>query len=271
MSKISSVMRSNLFTMGVASKNDPRQSIPAQAQIPAAEVRKLRARLIMEEALETCAAMGAIVCLSEDKQRSVVEENSIGIKSMDDLQFVMDPVYLQNASDEDRTAKLIDILDGCCDSIYVNVGTMAVCGIADQDHLDEVCRANDAKFPNGEATTDANGKYQKPPGWEGPRHLAILRNPIGQSDLKALSASIIGNRVRRDTVTVNQAMAAAPDDVAFMLRQAHVNVTDSELEVLSSDERVAALRWANAYLNAKAEDKPKLISERPEFLPAPSC
>lgn len=271
MSKISTVMRSNLFTMGVASRNDPRQAIPAHPQIPPANVRHLRARLILEEALETCAAMGVIVCLSEAAHQRLIDNSDRGVRSMDDIVIVMDPVYLQNATDEERTAKLIDILDGCCDSIYVNVGTMAVCGIADQDHLDEVCRANDAKFPNGEATTDANGKYQKPPGWEGPRHLAILRNPIGPTDLRALSASIIGNRVRRDTVTVNQAMAAGTDDVAFMLRQAHVNVTEAELEVLSSDERVAALRWVNAYLNAKSEDKPALVNSRPEFLPAPSC
>ena len=62
------------------------------------------------------------------------------------------------------------IIDGCCDTIYVATGTLAVCGVPDLPHLDEVCRANNAKFPGGQGVCNTYGKYTKPEGWVPPNH-----------------------------------------------------------------------------------------------------
>lgn len=157
------VMVSNLYTMGVAAKTDSRQAIPGQAMIPDHGTRRLRAQLVLEEALETVHALGFAV-FAADKSGSgcVVEE----------VDFIAD-----------RPPNLEQIIDGACDTIYVATGTMAVCGVSDMPHLAEVCKANDRKFPGGVAITNSNGKFQKPEGWVGPDHKKVM------ADLQELDMS----------------------------------------------------------------------------------
>ena len=50
---ISRVAASCLFTMTAASVKDSRQTIPKGPHVPTEDIRMLRARLILEEALET--------------------------------------------------------------------------------------------------------------------------------------------------------------------------------------------------------------------------
>lgn len=158
---LSPVARSNLFTMGAAARKDPRQMIPRVYTIPSVEVRVLRARLIMEEAIETCLAMGIEV-------RARYKDSDKFFESKDDLLF--SPAAGLSAFQLD----IGNIIDGCCDTIYVCVGTMCALGAPDVPHLEEVCIRNNAKFPDGVAITDENGKFQKPEGWEPPDHDAII-------------------------------------------------------------------------------------------------
>jgi predicted HAD superfamily Cof-like phosphohydrolase len=95
------------------------------------------------------------------------------------------------------------VIDGCVDTIYVATGTLAAYGVPDLPHIVEVNRANEAKFPNGKATLNDAGKFQKPEGWTGPDH-ALVRSKIAPVNLFAIGQDLVegGNNLRRDTVPV---------------------------------------------------------------------
>lgn len=167
---ISDSMKSNLFTMGVASQNDVRQNIPSKPSIPPEDVRLLRAKLILEEALETIDGLGFIVGLDLDED---FREISVG-----DIHF---------DHDVETQDQLADIIDGCVDEIYVCNGTLAACGVPDLPHVHEVNRANNAKFPGGKATFNESGKYLKPAGWQPPNHHEILtKQTVNLNELASL-------------------------------------------------------------------------------------
>lgn len=147
---------SNLFTMGIAARKDPRQKVPNTYQTPPEDVRVLRARLILEEALEACVGLGVLVC-PKPGCSFLLSSDDVTVKTIKNL----------------SVPNLEKIIDGCCDTIYVAVGTMLVCGAPDLPHLAAVCAANDAKFPNAEAITDTHGKFQKPAGWLPPCHADV--------------------------------------------------------------------------------------------------
>lgn len=156
---LSSTALSNLYTMGCTAKVDPRQEIPAKPYtIPPEETRRLRARLILEEALETIEGLGFHVQVAcEDEE-----------KCIEDLPLTMKTAIFGHSKDGPNLEKIID---GCCDTKYVSVGTLVACGVCDEQHMEFVNRANNAKFPKGEAKVNEHGKFQKPPGWEAPHHL----------------------------------------------------------------------------------------------------
>lgn len=140
------VYQSNVFTKKVASKFDPRQKLPEKPYtVPDLETRKLLAKLVLEEALETVTALGF---------NGRIAHIELG--------------------PHDGELNLEDIIDGACDTIYVATGVLVACGAPDIPHLKEVCDANDRKFPNGEAVINSEtGKYLKPPGWRGPDHSKV--------------------------------------------------------------------------------------------------
>lgn len=73
--------------------------------------------------------------------------------------------------DKRYEVNLEGIIDGGADAIYTATGVILACGAPDLPHLEEVCRANDSKFPGGVATIrPSDGKYLKPEGWKGPDH-----------------------------------------------------------------------------------------------------
>lgn len=143
---VSPVMVSNLITMSICAQYDPRQKVGDPYTIPDLEIRKLRAKLILEEAFETVRALGFDPMLSAE--------------SAIDYAISVDP-------------DLEGIIDGCADLNYVLVGTLVSCGVPDEPHFQEVCEANEDKFPEGKATFNASGKFQKPEGWEAPNHKAV--------------------------------------------------------------------------------------------------
>lgn len=154
---LSEVALSNLFTMGATQKVDPRQKLPAGYEVPPEETRILRAKLLMEECLETIQGLGLRAYNAYP-----------GYVNKEDLEYI--PYNRPYC-----TGSLEGIIDGCCDLIYVATGTLLACGAPDLPHLLAVCEANNAKFPGGVATVNADGKYQKPEGWQAPDHAAVQK------------------------------------------------------------------------------------------------
>jgi len=169
--RLSTVARSNLYTMGVTSAHDERQVIPEEPGMPSEEVRKLRAQLILEEAIETAEALGFMVSVSYKEGAHCIR---------------VEPFFEPD---------LEKIIDGCCDTNYVCIGTLCALGLEDLPHLEEVNRANDRKFPGGVALTNENGKFQKPEGWQGPDHHQVMKDraALGLS-LAAMSRQIVTAR-----------------------------------------------------------------------------
>lgn len=122
-----------------------KQSVPSTLTMPSREVRFLRAKLILEEAIETVVALGF-----------TVDENC-------------------NVCDEDYfTPDLVQIADGCADLSVVTTGTLSVCGIPDEPLLRLVDENNLIKFgPGGYLRND--GKWIKPPTHRPPDIEAFLQ------------------------------------------------------------------------------------------------
>lgn len=123
------------------------QDTPPETLIPDNETRVLRAKLILEEALETVRALGV----------TVSTESGIDI-STDDSAFRFE------ASGE---VDLEEVVDGCADISVVTVGTLIAFGVDDEPVLEEVDSANLRKFEPGSYRRE-DGKWMKPPDWTPP-------------------------------------------------------------------------------------------------------
>ncbi len=114
------------------------QDVPSSPSMPSYDVRKLRARLIIEEAIEAVEALGfSIVCNGDRLHKSniVLDDGIVG--------------------------SLAQIAHECADVSVVTIGTLSACGIPDEPVLAEVDRANLSKVKGG-IIKDENGKVQKP-------------------------------------------------------------------------------------------------------------
>lgn len=131
-----------------------RQELPESPCIPSEEVRRLRASLILEEALETIEALGFSVCA-----RGAIEH--VHELSIDGCSFhaTIDP-------------DMVKIADGCCDTLFVTLGTLSACGMSDRALMDEVCDSNDSKFIDGHIRED--GKLIKGPAYRPADLMAVL-------------------------------------------------------------------------------------------------
>lgn len=136
------------------------QKVPGTMYVhPPEDVRKLAAKLILEEAVELVNALGFFVI--EDKENE--DSGALKIVKADG------GVYKNSNRD------LFDVIDGACDTAYVATWILCSYGVPDVPHLKEVCRANDDKFPNGKPTVREDGKFLKPPGWKGPDHTTVRK------------------------------------------------------------------------------------------------
>jgi predicted HAD superfamily Cof-like phosphohydrolase len=125
------------------------QDTPQKAIMPSEEVRMLRAKLILEECLETIRALGMdIKCNSCEKT--------------DDVRLVYS-----------REPNLEEILDGCADISVVTIGTLCACGIDDTELLKAVDQNNLDKFGPGHQIRE-DGKLVKPPGHKPPNIKSIM-------------------------------------------------------------------------------------------------
>ena len=159
--KLSRVALSNLYTMAIASQIDPRQEIPKSSGLPSLEIRRLRAQLILEEAFETVEALGFFVCTE------VFNSDRLGLRTFDTRGLIL--------VETNSTLNFEKAIDGCVDTIYVCVGTLMSMGVPDLPFSQEVCRANEAKFPNGKPVVNDAGKFQKPDGWNPPDIAGVLQ------------------------------------------------------------------------------------------------
>lgn len=126
------------------------QGTPSQPTVPDQATALLRARIILEEALETVDALGVTASFIPGMTNSAKLEIKKNIR----LEF-------------DHEPDLIAIADGCADISVVTIGTLVTCGIPDNGLLELVDNNNLTKFKNG-VLKDANGKFLKPEGWEPP-------------------------------------------------------------------------------------------------------
>ena len=124
------------------------QNVGYSPKIPDINIRKLRATLILEEALETVDALGfrAFNLGDTPKDFELVSKNPCNI---------------------------IEVADGCADISVVTIGTLSAFGISDKPLLKEVDESNLRKFgPGGHRRED--GKWVKPPDWKAPDIEGIL-------------------------------------------------------------------------------------------------
>ena len=117
--------------------------------LPTEDERRLRARLLLEEAFEQVAALGFCAWTGGRPD---------GVR--------IDPDALDLAPTAEGP-NLVEIADGCADVSVVNTGTMIACGFPDLALMRLVDENNLAKFGPG-GFRDAGGKWRKPPGHRPP-------------------------------------------------------------------------------------------------------
>jgi len=115
------------------------QETPEKPCIPSLEVRKLRAKLILEEALETIEALGLLPFAKEN----LYEDDSV---TMDIVGFYEEPERKANLLYKPLRPDLVKIADGIADSLVVQLGTAVACGIDIEPVFTEVMRSNWSKL-----------------------------------------------------------------------------------------------------------------------------
>lgn len=125
--------------------------------VPSERTRVLRAKLIMEEALETIRGLG-IGVIADGRGRN---DPMFDIHS-GNLQF-------KDIGDPD----LVEVADGCADIKVVTTGTLISCGIDDEPLQDIIDESNLAKFGEGHRIRE-DGKLVKPSDWKAPDIQFIL-------------------------------------------------------------------------------------------------
>jgi len=128
-----------------------RQQVPETPIIPREDVRRLRAALILEEALETIDALGFTL--------------------LGPAGFAVDMTKVSFESN--GNPDLIEIADGCADIVVVTLGTLSACGIADESVMIEVLDSNDSKFAEG-SYINVIGKLIKSPHYKPARIDQVL-------------------------------------------------------------------------------------------------
>ena len=148
---------------------------------PALRENELRAKLIMEEAVETCAALGfavdATIYKHDPRDPDGVErtkENGGDVLEMGSMFWNEVASFTKTYTEPD----LLDVIDGVCDLIYVALGTVISAGIDLDPHFTEVQRANMMKLLGPKR---ADGKQLKPEGWQPPDHAAVLAQTENES------------------------------------------------------------------------------------------
>lgn len=120
-----------------------KQELPDKPTIPDLKTRKLRAKLMLEEVLET---------INKGLGLAVMQETGLPegmfVVNIDDVDFI-----------DVNKPDLVELADGIADSQYVELGTAIACGIDMQPIFKNVHDSNLSKFIDG--YVDKSGKYRK--------------------------------------------------------------------------------------------------------------
>ena len=133
---------------------------------PSAELATQRARLVLEEALELCDALGVQVnVVTGSGGRIALVGRRIGVEGWQPFSEVIELV-------SKRPVGFVKAVDAMRDIEYVVDGTDLALGtaMAAEDTYEEVHRSNMAKVSGGE-----NAKAIKPTDWKPPRIAEVLR------------------------------------------------------------------------------------------------
>ncbi len=142
-----------------------KQDLPEKPTIPAQKIRGLRAKLILEEAIETISALG--FDLWYEPANCSYESSSYHYVLPEFLEITPKIISEEHIS-------LEEIADGCADLSVVTIGTLSACGIADTPLLNLIDENNLSKFDGGE-TIRADGKLIKSPNWKAPDIKGLLK------------------------------------------------------------------------------------------------
>jgi len=82
---------------------------------------------------------------------------------------------LMEYRDAEKANELVEIADALADIIYIACGTAVSYGIPLDDVFAEVHRSNMAKLVDGKVLRRADGKIQKPEGWQPPDIEGVLK------------------------------------------------------------------------------------------------
>lgn len=133
-----------------------KQEVPIFPTEPSLKIRELRAKLILEEALETIEkGLGVSI------QINMMNGNYVDLE-YNNLRF-----------EADRPFSLVETADGACDISVVTTGTLSACGLDDYELQEAVNQNNLDKFGPGH-TWREDGKLIKPPGHKPPDLAAII-------------------------------------------------------------------------------------------------
>lgn len=151
------------------------QECPSEPTLSDKKTCELRAKLILEEALEQCRAYGVTVRFLAYKSFFEVTPE------------VADAIHFEATREPD----LVEIADGACDQIYVSVGGAIAMGLDLAPIWELVQNANMAKFGPGSYKRE-DGKQMKPQGWQSPNASIgneIERQKYSQSTENAIDQS----------------------------------------------------------------------------------
>ena len=137
------------------------QEVPDLPTVPDPETCKLRAKLILEEALETIEALGVKVQVNHN-----LLENSEKVS----------PWEFHTVSEPD----IAEVLDGCADLSVVTIGTLSAFGMPDLPVLNMVDQSNLEKFEEGSYRRE-DGKWMKPPTWKAPDFMYLWKYFLGET------------------------------------------------------------------------------------------
>lgn len=152
------------------------QECPPKPTIPDLATRKLRARLMLEEVLETINdGLGLDVMVKVDlTEYSEIDIKTTTVVELDNIKFV-------------RRGKpnLVELADGLADLAYVSYyGTANACGIDMEPIFQEVQKSNISKFIDG--YKDENGKFRKGPSFVPPDIKSIIHKQRGENEFTGL-------------------------------------------------------------------------------------
>lgn len=124
------------------------------------EERILRAKLMVEEVLETCNALGVKVKFGHGDRINAGDMTS---------PIAIHPHVFEIVGPLD----MVEAVDGCLDVRVVTTGTLSALGVSDESLQEEVDQNNLAKYGPG-CTIRADGKVIKPPDHKPPDILGRL-------------------------------------------------------------------------------------------------